>query len=115
MNKKAEPSVADDWLKIARKDWQRIGRNLRAHDLEAAAFFLQQSLEKYLKAFLLSHQNVLRDDGMSYGDYPSFLLRTVSEQLTYLLFLKMAEERTLRLSQGVPRGGKMALIGKGSL
>jgi len=30
--------------------------------------------------------NVLRDDGMSYGDYV--------EQLTYLLFLKMANERT---------------------
>ena len=29
--------------------------------------------------------NVLRDDGMSYGDYV--------EQLTYLLFLKMADER----------------------
>jgi type I restriction enzyme M protein len=30
--------------------------------------------------------NVLRDDGMSYGDYV--------EQLTYLLFLKMADERS---------------------
>ena len=30
--------------------------------------------------------NVLRDDGMSYGDYV--------EQLTYLLFLKMDDERT---------------------
>ena len=30
--------------------------------------------------------NVLRDDGMSYGDYV--------EQLTYLLFLKMADEST---------------------
>jgi type I restriction enzyme M protein len=30
--------------------------------------------------------NVLRDDGMSYGDYV--------EQLTFLLFLKMADERT---------------------
>jgi type I restriction enzyme M protein len=46
--------------------------------------------------------NVLRDDGMSYGDYPSARLRTGSsaklrtgvEQLTYLLFLKMADERT---------------------
>ena len=33
---------------------------MRAHDLEAAAFFLQQSLEKYLKAFLLSQQWKLR-------------------------------------------------------
>ncbi|OGQ84064.1 MAG: hypothetical protein A3F90_14845 [Deltaproteobacteria bacterium RIFCSPLOWO2_12_FULL_60_19] len=60
MNKKVEPSVAEEWLKIARKDWQRIGRNLRAHDLEAGAFFLQQSLEKYLKAFLLSQEWKLR-------------------------------------------------------
>ena len=35
---------------------------------------------------LWSYCNVLRDDGMSYGDYV--------EQLTYLLFLKMADERT---------------------
>jgi hypothetical protein len=31
---------------------------------------------------------------MSYGDYPSTSLRAGSEQLTYLLFLKMADERT---------------------
>ena len=30
--------------------------------------------------------NVLRDDGVSYGDY--------LEQLTYLLFLKMVDEQT---------------------
>ena len=35
---------------------------------------------------LWNYCNVLRDDGMSYGDYV--------EQLTYLLFLKMAAERT---------------------
>src|SRR5579875_299285 len=34
---------------------------------------------------LWSYCNILRDDGMSYGDY--------LEQLTYLLFLKMADER----------------------
>ena len=33
---------------------------------------------------LWNYYNVLRDDGMSYGDYV--------EQLTYLLFLKMADE-----------------------
>jgi len=37
---------------------------------------------------LWNYCNVLRDDGMSYGDYV--------EQLTYLLFLKMADERTKR-------------------
>lgn len=35
---------------------------------------------------LWNYCNVLRDDGMSYGDYV--------EQLTYLFFLKMADERT---------------------
>jgi type I restriction enzyme M protein len=35
---------------------------------------------------LWNYCNVLRDDGMSYGDYV--------EQLAYLLFLKMADERT---------------------
>jgi len=36
---------------------------------------------------LWNYCNVLRDDGVSYGDYV--------EQLTYLLFLKMAHEQTL--------------------
>ncbi len=35
---------------------------------------------------LWNYCSVLRDDGMSYGEYV--------EQLTYLLFLKMADERT---------------------
>jgi type I restriction enzyme M protein len=35
---------------------------------------------------LWNYCNILRDDGLSYGDY--------LEQLTYLLFLKMAQERT---------------------
>jgi len=35
---------------------------------------------------LWNYCNVLRDDGMSYGDYV--------EQLTYLLFLKMADEHS---------------------
>lgn len=43
--------------------------------------------------------NVLRDDGVSYGDYV--------EQLTYLLFLKMADEQTK------PPFNKPAIIPKG--
>jgi type I restriction enzyme M protein len=35
---------------------------------------------------LRNYCNVLRDNGMSHGDYV--------EQLTFLLFLKMADERT---------------------
>lgn len=52
--------------------------------------------------------NVLRDDGMSYGDYV--------EQLTYLLFLKMSDERTkapYNKPSGVPEGyGWPSLINK---
>jgi type I restriction enzyme M protein len=48
---------------------------------------------------LWNYCNVLRDDGVSYGDYV--------EQLTYLLFLKMADEQTkppLSRPSSVPRG-----------
>ena len=40
---------------------------------------------------LWNYCNVLRDDGMSYGDYV--------EQLTYLLFLKMDAENTSMLGR----------------
>lgn len=43
----------DDWLNVARKDWHRMTVLLEDGDPDGAAFFLQQSLEKYLKAFLL--------------------------------------------------------------
>ncbi len=47
---------------------------------------------------LWSYCNVLRDDGLSYLEY--------IEQLTYLLFLKMAEERSHLLGeeQAIPKG-----------
>lgn len=40
---------------------------------------------------LWNYCNVLRDDGMSYGDYV--------EQLTYLLFLKMDQENSTMLGR----------------
>jgi type I restriction enzyme M protein len=40
---------------------------------------------------LWNYCNVLRDDGVSYSDYV--------EQLTYLLFLKMADEQTTLLGK----------------
>jgi len=50
---------------------------------------------------LWNYCHVLRDDGVSYGDYV--------EQLTYLLFLKMADEQTTRLPwqsghSSIPKG-----------
>ena len=47
---------------------------------------------------LWNYCNVLRDDGVSYGDYV--------EQLTYLLFLKMADEQVRELGKErvIPQG-----------
>ena len=50
----------EDWLRIARVDWERVKRNLREKDVNAAGFFLQQCVEKYLKAFLIKHGWKLR-------------------------------------------------------
>src|SRR5262245_36755369 len=51
---------------------------------------------------LWSYCNVLRDDGLSYQDY--------LEQLTFLLFLKMADERSAILGkeQPIPKGYRWA-------
>ena len=46
----------------------------------------RMSTQNGLVQRLWNYCNVLRDDGLSYGDY--------LEQLTYLLFLKMADEQT---------------------
>jgi len=43
-----------DWLRIAEKDLGRVDHLLDVQDPEAAGFFLQQAVEKFLKAFLLS-------------------------------------------------------------
>lgn len=53
MTAKPEAGIPEDWKQVARKDWQRIHRQLQDGDAEAAGYFLQQALEKYLKAFLL--------------------------------------------------------------
>ena len=50
----SDSSHPEDWLKIAEKDLKRLQRALRAHDLDQAGFYLQQAVEKFLKAFLLS-------------------------------------------------------------
>jgi len=49
-----ESLYPEEWLRIAEKDLARVERMLADDDPEAAGFYLQQGLEKYLKAFLLS-------------------------------------------------------------
>ena len=43
-----------DWLRIAERNLGRVDHLLNVQDPEAAGFFLQQAVEKFLKAFLLS-------------------------------------------------------------
>ncbi len=50
----SESSYYADWLRIAEKDLRRVHNLLSFNDAEGAGFYLQQAIEKYLKAFLLS-------------------------------------------------------------
>ncbi len=43
----------EDWRRIAEKDLRRVEHLLDFGDPEAAGFYLQQAVEKFLKAFLL--------------------------------------------------------------
>ena len=43
-----------DWLEGARKDWHQIEERLRDNECADAAFMLHQSLEKYLKGYVVS-------------------------------------------------------------
>ena len=83
------------------------GDNLLAEKaMMTLALFLMMSTSKFsyfdlivmsnpnaLLQKLWKYSNILRDDGLSYGDYPSTSLRTGYAQLTFLLFLKMADEQ----------------------
>ena len=60
MNQYENPPKLDEWKKIARMDWERIKRNLRDKDAVVAGFFLQQCIEKFIKAFLILHGCKLR-------------------------------------------------------
>lgn len=53
MTDRPDSPYADDWLKVARRDWHRIHVMLADGGTDGAGFFLQQAIEKYLKAFLL--------------------------------------------------------------
>ena len=51
---------------------------------------------------LWNYCSILRDDGLSYGDYV--------EQLTFLLFLKMADEQSPKCSFRLLSGSGLGLV-----
>jgi HEPN domain-containing protein len=85
-----ESRYPKDWLALAEKDLVRVSRCLRDGDTELAAFCLQQAVEKFLKAFLLSRGWKLRrihdleallDDAMAHD--PSLdRFRNVCQEIT---------------------------------
>ena len=85
-----------DWLRIAEKDLQRVPRLLSADDPEAAGFYLQQAVEKFFKAFLLSkgwrlrriHSlDALLDDALEY-DPTVEGFRKVCQQISGFYFVE---------------------------
>ncbi|MCM8802168.1 MAG: HEPN domain-containing protein [Candidatus Omnitrophica bacterium] len=55
MKKSKNSTNIKDWLRVTKADFVRAKKNLKENDLPVAEFFLQQSLEKYLKGFLIKH------------------------------------------------------------
>jgi HEPN domain-containing protein len=49
-----ESAYTSEWIRIGEKDLIRVERLLEMDDPAAAGFYLQQAVEKFLKAFLIS-------------------------------------------------------------
>ena len=58
--KPSESKYPKDWLRIAEKDIVRVQQLLNLQDPEAAGFYLQQAIEKFLKAYLISKGWILK-------------------------------------------------------
>lgn len=54
MSPRQESLYPADWRTVARQDWHRIHVMLADGDADGAGLFLQQALEKFLKAYLLT-------------------------------------------------------------
>ena len=54
MSNEDKPLTPGDWFENARRDWQRVEERLEENECADAAFLLQQSLEKFLKGYLVS-------------------------------------------------------------
>jgi len=85
-----------DWLRIAEKDLVRVHQLLNVKDPEAAGFYLQQAIEKFIKAYLLHYGwqlkrihdlEVLLNDAILYE--PEFEnYRDVCQKITGFYFLE---------------------------
>ena len=85
-----------DWVRIAEKDLRRVDRLLGKQDPELAGFCLQQAVEKFLKAFLLSkgwrlrrihNLDALLDDAITY-DASLEEFRSVCQKISAFYFVE---------------------------
>ena len=91
-----ESSYAADWRRLAERDLARVGRLLDQDDPALAGFCLQQAVEKFLKAFLLSRDwhlkrlhnlDALLDDAVVY-DTSLENFRSVCQKITAFYFVE---------------------------
>ncbi|MCZ7542586.1 MAG: HEPN domain-containing protein [Anaerolineae bacterium] len=95
-----------DWLRIAEKDWERAAWLLDQHDSGLAGFCLQQAVEKFLKAFLISQGWELRRthdleallDDVSAYETSLVSFRDVCQRITAFYF---AERYPLIMETGI--------------
>lgn len=109
-----ESRYPDDWLRIAEKDLARVERSLDDCDPELAGFCLQQAIEKFLKAFLLTKGWELRrihdleallDDAVIYNpELERF--RVICERITKYYVI---ERYPLMTGSGLTEGGSTGL------
>ncbi len=93
------------WVNVAEKDLKRVHLHLREDDPEAAGFLLQQAIEKFLKAFLLTRGWKLRrthnlvallDDAVAY-DPGLELFRAVCQEVTNYYLIERYPTRQFRV------------------
>ena len=54
MSHEDTPLTPGDWFQDAERDWRKVEERLNEDECADAAFLLQQSLEKYLKGYIVS-------------------------------------------------------------
>ncbi len=90
MSNNKESSYPLDWLKKASEDFRRVPLRLKEGDIEDAAFHLQQSIEKALKAFLLLNKWTLK----KIHDLEALLDEVVQLEPSFEKFRSLAQKVT---------------------
>ena len=86
-----QPLTQKDWFDKASRDWQKLEERLDEGEIEDAAFLLHQSIEAYLKGYVVSNEwelkhthdvgDLLEEIAQRSPDYGTFknLCKEVSE------------------------------------